>query len=404
MIPAHEVGARPSGYHLPVLLLPLLEFTWALSSDTHEFDPSAQQHISDGPHQKQLQEAFACVLGSNVPNHPVFPDLGYWRSELVARDLQNIVTSSSEDSDGSSDLHTPRSKKAMTRSEKDAKRPWDKFKREREFGEEFGHAKKMKLKAHTGKHAHHWFPDEDDNDAQPPAGYFERLKKEKQKLDKAREDPFLSMSEDEDSAGDGDTDGNVTSDSSSEDSEEDPEPNRAPCVRRPAAKRASVCSTATTSSEDVVHARSASSNRPTDSKSSSTKPDQAGTGNQLAIIQLCKAFDAARAKSHWVQAERATSQLMALAPWPDDSIILVAKVAFRVEPDPDLEGGFGYSLREAVAEHVSWNYERLRETKNSLVAMLLRDHEDLAEMVYERRLKALREKRIEVIEIIDDSS
>ncbi|KAL1650382.1 hypothetical protein SLS58_001199 [Diplodia intermedia] len=330
---------------------------------------------------------------------------------MVARDLQNIVTSSSDESDNNPALLSLRSKKPMPPSREDAKRSWGKFSKDKEFGEEFDHAKKIKVSSDMGKHTHRWFPDENDNDAKPPVGYFDKLKKEKQEQDrdKEKEDLFLSVSDDDDSASDGSTNCGFTSDSSDEDGDEETRPKPTPHARH-LTKESSVRCVASTTSDHTVHALSAprvlklpsatSTDQSTSSKSPSTKPDQ--THSQLAITQLCREFDTARTKSQWDQAESAVSQLMALAPWSDDSTILIAKVAFRVKPHPELDQGFEVSLREAVAEHISWRYERLRETRNSIVAMLFRDHEDLAEIVYDRRLKALREKRADIIEIDSD--
>ncbi|KAF4543823.1 uncharacterized protein LTHEOB_522 [Lasiodiplodia theobromae] len=401
MIPVHEVEIRPSGYHLPVLLLGVFEFQWVLYP--YDFDPSARENITDGPQQRQLQEAFDSILNS-TPGCPAYPKLNYWRSEMVARDLQNIVTSSSEKSSNNSALRRPRNTKSARPSVKDAKRSWEKFKINKEFGEEFRHSKKKsKIKAGAGKCTHHWFPDEDEDNAKPPVGYFENLRKEKEKEEMENEKLFLNISDDDDddddddSTSDGDTksEGGATSGSSDEENTDDTNP---PVSRSHlSVKKGSQDIASEASVKTSVRPQPARSKQPNSSKSSSTRPGQAD--NEPAVTKLCRELDGARANSDWDQAETAANQLIQLAPWSDDSTILIAKALFRVAPRPNVEHNFEDDLRDAVTEHIHCRYEQLRATKNSMLAMLLRDHEDLAEMVYAMRLKELREKRVEVVEI-----
>lgn len=320
---------------------------------------------------------------------------------MVARDLQNIVTSSSEESGNNSALRRPRNTKSARTPVKEAKRSWEKFKINKEFGEEFQHAKKkVKIKADVGKYAHHWFPDEDEDNAKPPAGYFENLRKQKEKEEMENEKLFLDiLDDDDDGTSDGDTGsegGGATSDSSDEESSEDTKPR--PLSRSHlSVKRGSQDIAAKASQENSVRLQLAHSKQRNSSKPPSTQPGQADS--EPAVTKLCRELDGARADSDWDQAETAADQLIQLAPWSDDSTILIAKASFRVAPRPNIEHNFEDDLREAVTEHIHCRYEQLRATKNSMLAMLLRDHEDLAEMVYELRVKALREKRVEVVEI-----
>lgn len=320
---------------------------------------------------------------------------------MVARDLQNIVTSSSEEYGNNSALRRPRNTKSARPSVKDAKRSWEKFKINKEFGEEFRHAnKKVKIKADVGRNTHHWFPDEDEDNTKPPVGYFENLRKEKEKEQMENEKLFLDILDDDDDDGtsDGDTgsEGGATSDSFDEESSEETKPR--PLSRSHlSVKRGSQDIAGKASQETPVHSQPARSNQPNSSKSSNTRPGRAD--NELAVTKLCRELDGARANSDWDQAETAANQLIQLGPWSDDSTILIAKASFRVAPRPNIEHNFENDLRDAVTEHIHCRYEQLRATKNSMLAMLLRDHEDLAEMVYVMRLEALREKRVEVVEI-----
>lgn len=315
--------------------------------------------------------------------------MGYWRSELLACDLDNDKTPSTSDAESISMLPTPpRIKKVTPPSAKDLKRPWAKFKFDNKFGEEFGYAKK-KVKSGSKKSGH-WFPDEDPNSAddKPPSGYFDKIKKEKTEL--KRED-----SDEDDMLDEG---GGEEADASDTDDDEEHKSNHKPpklAQQRPKKKP----STCVSDLPEQHGSRSTSRLTSTSSKSVSSKTE--GSNRNPEVTQLCKELDAARAECSWEQAEFAANHLVGLAPWSASDTILIAKVAFRVPARVNVKYNFEHWLREAVADEFHRRYEYLREMFNGMMTVLFKDHEDLAEMVYERRLQSIREKRVEVIEISD---
>ncbi|EKG20080.1 hypothetical protein MPH_02629 [Macrophomina phaseolina MS6] len=381
---------------------------WVLESELFLFDPSASESIPETPETRQLHEAYDSVLGfTNADGQLSLPDLGYWKTELVARDLQNIDTSSSSDTDNGVMLPTPpRSEKVALSSANDLKRPWAKFKLEKQFGEEFGYGRK---RARSDKKSRTcWLPGENDDaaDDQPPAGYFEKIKTEKENAELEREGTDdddsdgiadLDVSNDDNSEGDGDDEGGDAEDSS--ENEVARKSRRSP-VRHPQPRlktEPQPCESRMPrqgSAQPTLILKSTSPN--------SSRGKMARDSNSSKVAQLCRGLNTARAESMWDQAEIAANQLVSLTQWSDADTFLIAKVAFRVAPRSGVEDSFELWLQAAVAEQFYLKYEYFRQNLNGMITRLFTDHEDLAEMVYERKLRALRDKRIEVIEISDD--
>ncbi|KAL1632814.1 hypothetical protein SLS56_003304 [Neofusicoccum ribis] len=404
MVPADEVEVRPSGYYQAVLLLAVFEFKWVLATDLHEFDPSTSQTITDGPQQEKLQAAFSSVIGSpNTPEHQTYPDLGFWRSELLARNLHKIENSAAGPGDTMVPPKSSGSLATIPPSTKNAKRPWAKFKLDNQFGPEFGHAKKIKTQA--GKHTSHWVPDECDDErvnAPPPPGYFEKLK---QSCDLGLEDQNLNLSSDSSDNASGsddsdESDGSDAIDDVSSDEDGDEEKRKLPKSQLSGIKEEAASNTVKTPRRRIFPAKSTSGT--TSAGAQSPNDIKQHDENQQEIMQLCRELDTARAELRWDQAETAANRLVGVAPWSDKATTLIAKVAFRVAPRPNVEGGFENQLRNFVAVQIAQNYEQLREINNTMVAMIFRDHEDLAEMVYERRLRVLRARKIPIVEIDSD--
>lgn len=294
-------------------------------------------------------------------------------------------------------MRTPaRNENVTTPSSSEVKRPWSKFKLEKDFG----NATK-KPKTEHKKNPGPWFPDEDDGDevnAPPPRGYFEKLKKEHDQVQKLRDLAILDTSSEASSESSSSTDDESEGASDSESSDEEEVKPIQPL--QPKVKKETKRDASTSPSSRTLSTRSS-----TAPKQTATKPSagRLRTDRKLQeITQLCKQLDTARSESRWDDASAAATQLLANTHWSDSGTLLIARAAFRAAPRPDVEDGFEHGLRAAVARQVALNYERLRASNNSMLAIVLRDHRELAEMVYERRLQALRRREIEVVEIESD--